>query len=181
MRLSARGALLPIPKYYQPGNVIASGFFGTYNRLGSLRVQMATTALMSGLQFDALPFEEGRLWELLEGELIPMPSPTYKHQRIVQRLQVALELHFEGNPEQGQAASDVEFALSANSRVRPGVLILLPQSVGSIDLDKVPIPGAPDIAVEVIFPLGTRRRYAGESGSLPAPWKPRSMADLSQI
>jgi len=28
---------------------------------------MATTALMSGLEFDALPYEEGRRWELLKG------------------------------------------------------------------------------------------------------------------
>ena len=36
---------------------------------------MATTAVMSGLQFDALPYEEGRRWELLEGDLIEVPSP----------------------------------------------------------------------------------------------------------
>jgi hypothetical protein len=33
-----------------------------------------TTATMSGTQFDALPHDKGRRWELLAGEVIEMPS-----------------------------------------------------------------------------------------------------------
>jgi hypothetical protein len=35
---------------------------------------MSTATTMSGLEFDALPYEEGRRWELLEGELIEVSS-----------------------------------------------------------------------------------------------------------
>ncbi len=44
---------------------------------------MATLATMSGAEFDALPFEEGRRWELLAGDLIEVSSLTPEHQDIV--------------------------------------------------------------------------------------------------
>jgi Uma2 family endonuclease len=113
---------------------------------------MATTATLTGAQFDALPYEEGRLWELLDGELIPMPSKTLEHQRIVGKLFLALTLHLEANLGQGEALADVEFALDENYRLRPDVFVLLPERAASINPNKIPIPGAPDIAIEVISP-----------------------------
>ena len=113
---------------------------------------MATTATFTGAQFDALPYDEGRLWELVNGELIPMPSTTLKHQRIVGNIFLALTLHMRANPGQGEAVTDVEFALDENYRVRPDIFILLPERAASIDPQKVPVPGAPDIAIEVISP-----------------------------
>lgn len=113
---------------------------------------MAATATLTGAQFDALPYEEGRLWELVDGELIPMPSPTPQHQFIVQNIQVELALHFRAHSDQGLALADVEFALGENYRVRPDVFVLLQERALTVDRDKVPIPGAPDIAIEVISP-----------------------------
>jgi len=51
---------------------------------------MPTIATMSGAQFDALPYQEGRRWELLEGELIEVPSPTAEHQIIVSNILLAI-------------------------------------------------------------------------------------------
>jgi Uma2 family endonuclease len=113
---------------------------------------MATTAIMTGAQFDALPYEEGRLWELVDGELIPMPSTTLEHQAIVQIIQVALFMHFATNRNQGAAFPDVEFALEENYRVRPDVFVLLSERAATVDRTKVPVPGSPDIAIEVISP-----------------------------
>lgn len=45
----------------------------------------------TGIEFDALPYAEGRRWELLEGELIPVSSPTLKHQEIVFRVLAPLK------------------------------------------------------------------------------------------
>lgn len=111
---------------------------------------MATTAITTGAQFDALPYEEGRLWELVDGELIPMPSPTAHHQVLVQNILFAIATHLKANSEQGIVLADVEFALAENYRVRPDVFVLLPSAAAVLDYEKVPIPGAPDIAVEVI-------------------------------
>jgi Uma2 family endonuclease len=57
---------------------------------------MATAVTMTGLEFDALPFEQGRDLELLDGELIQMPSPTMEHQGIVFNIQLALKQHLKG-------------------------------------------------------------------------------------
>jgi Uma2 family endonuclease len=113
---------------------------------------MATTVLVTGAQFDALPYEEGRLWELVDGEMIPMPSATTEHQLIVQNILVSLVLHLRAHHGQGIAVADVEFALDENYRVRPDVFILLTERAASHDRSRVPIPGAPDIAIEVISP-----------------------------
>jgi Uma2 family endonuclease len=109
--------------------------------------------MISGSQFDALPYEEGRLWELVDRELIPRPSPTAEHQFIAQIVQIALYSYFLANPARGTSLADVEFALDDNYRIRPDVFVLLPERAAALDQKKVPIPGTPDIAIEVISPL----------------------------
>ena len=112
---------------------------------------MASTATMTGAQFDALPYDEGRRWELIEGDLVAVSSPTPEHQLILQKLLFALMLYFQQHPG-GIVLSDVEFALSGTNRVRPDVLVLLAERAKTLNRSKIPIPGAPDIAVEVISP-----------------------------
>ncbi|HXU21183.1 MAG TPA: Uma2 family endonuclease [Verrucomicrobiae bacterium] len=113
---------------------------------------MAATVTLTGSQFDALPYEDGRRWELLDGELIPVSSPTPERQLILQRILLALMIHLRANPGQGLALTDVEFALDENYRVRPDVLVLLHDRAHSLDMKKIPVPGAPDLAIEIISP-----------------------------
>jgi Uma2 family endonuclease len=109
---------------------------------------MATTAIMSGLEFDALPCEESRRWELLEGELIEVSSPTPRHQMIVRRIQRLLEDYLSD----GLVLADLEFALAPSVRLRPDVCVLLADKTRQLDTERSPVPGAPDIAIEVISP-----------------------------
>jgi len=113
---------------------------------------MATITTMTGAQFDAMPYEEGRQWELVNGELIPVPSPTWQHQEFVLRIQLALRSYLETNKILGLAGQDAEFAMTDNDRVRPDVCVLLGDNAKRLDPSKTPIPGAPDIAIEVISP-----------------------------
>jgi Uma2 family endonuclease len=113
---------------------------------------MATSAIMTGPEFDALPYEEGRRWELLGGELIPVSSPTPEHQLILQRILLAFMLHLNANPTHGLTFTDVEFALTEHHRVRPDVLLLIQESARGLDMTRVPVPGSPDLAVEIISP-----------------------------
>jgi Uma2 family endonuclease len=46
----------------------------------------------------------------------------------------------------------VEFALSDQLRLRPDVSILVGDKIRQLDPDRIPIPGAPDIAIEIISP-----------------------------
>jgi Uma2 family endonuclease len=108
------------------------------------------SATMSGLQFDALPYEEGRRWELLEGDLIQVSSPTPRHQAVVFNILMALRHYLPGG--KGVSFADVEFALSDLLRLRPDVCALLKEKAAQLNPDRVPVPGAPDIAIEVISP-----------------------------
>ena len=112
---------------------------------------MATTATTTGAQFDTLPYEEGRRWELIEGELVEVSSPTPEHQILVQRILLALVLYVQ-NRLAALALADVEFALANDIRARPDVSILLGDKARDLDKSKVPINCCPDIAIEVISP-----------------------------
>ncbi len=112
---------------------------------------MIATATMTGEQFDALPYEEGRRWELLAGDLIEVSSATLKHQMIVTRLLMSLMTYFDLQ-KSGGACPDVEFALGDDIRLRPDVAVLLYNKWLNADLEKTPVPTAPDIAVEIISP-----------------------------
>ncbi len=113
---------------------------------------MAATTFTTGAQFDAMPYDEGRRWELLNGELIPVSSPTPRHQDIVYEILAALRRYLKQASVVGSAYQDVEFAMSDKDRVRPDVAVVLADKATGLNLDKIPIPGAPDIAIEVISP-----------------------------
>jgi Uma2 family endonuclease len=107
---------------------------------------------VTGTEFDALPYEEGRRRELLDGELIDAPSPAPPHQIIASVVLLAIHKCLQTYPAKAIAVMSVELALSDDSRLRPDVCVLLPEKAGQLDFDLSPIPGAPDIAIEVISP-----------------------------
>jgi Uma2 family endonuclease len=111
---------------------------------------MSTATTMSGLEFDALAYEEGRRWELLEGELIEVSSPTPRHQAVVFNILLLLRQYLSSHI--GAAFADIEFALSDTLRLRPDICVLLGDKAVQLDPDRVPVPGAPDLAIEVISP-----------------------------
>lgn len=130
---------------------------------------------MAGTNFDALPYEEGRLWELLDGELTPVSNPTLEHQEIVFRILMALKQYLADKG--GVVSHDVEFALSKDTRVRPDVwLILAPRSF-RLDSSRVPLPGGPDLAVEIISPS----EYAADSMRKVAAYLENGVQEVWQI
>lgn len=111
---------------------------------------MATIATITGEQFDALSYEEGRCWELLEGDLIEVSSPTPEHQDIVFNLLTALKQYLRTRSS-ARAHQDIEFALTEQDRLRPDVCVLLDDRA-ALDPRKVPLRHPPNIAAEVISP-----------------------------
>jgi Uma2 family endonuclease len=112
---------------------------------------MATTATMSGAAFDQLPYEKDRKQELIEGELIEVPSPTPEHQLCVITLGGSLDAYFR-REQTGVVLPDSEFALGDYNRLRPDLAILLNERWAKVDRKKSPIRLAPDIAIEVLSP-----------------------------
>jgi Uma2 family endonuclease len=130
---------------------------------------------MTGLQFDALPYEEGRVQELLEGELIRVSSPTLEHQEIVFRILMALKQHLSNT---GAVVShDVEFALDRDTRLRPDVWAVLASRAAKINPSLVPIEGGPDLAVEVISPS----EYAADSMRKVATYLDNGVQEVWQV
>ena len=109
-----------------------------------------SAATLSGAEFDRLPYEEGRKWELVNGELVPKSSPTPFHQRIVKDVIYAFINHLSAHPNQGESFIDIEFALSPDHRVPPDVPVLGPEFAARLDVRKTPVTGAPDLAVKII-------------------------------
>jgi len=112
---------------------------------------MATTTAMTGAAFDQLPYERGRKWELLHGDLISVPSATPRHQLAVISLGGSLYLYFKRDP-RGIVIPDSEFALGGAIRVRPDLAVVLNERWTTIDRQKTPIRVAPNIAIEILLP-----------------------------
>jgi Uma2 family endonuclease len=109
---------------------------------------------MTAEQFDALPEEEGRKWELLDGELIEVPSATPKHNLILAQL-LSL-LHSYAIPRRlGVVLPETDLAVRANTRLRPDMGFFSAETWRTVDIERVPVIQTPDIAVEIISPSET--------------------------
>jgi Uma2 family endonuclease len=115
---------------------------------------MPVRTLMTAEQFDALPEEEGRKWELLDGELIEVSSATPKHNRILGRLYKMLDSFAEAR-KLGAVLLETDLAVRLNTRLRPDFGFFSADTWRTVDLDIVPVIQTPDIAVEIISPSET--------------------------
>ena len=106
---------------------------------------------------------DGKRYELLQGELLVTPSPSTVHQRVSRRLQRQLEDYFHGRAigEVFDAPLDVIF--TPHDVLEPDLLVVADQS----HVSKRGIEGPPLLVVEILSPstrkfdLGPKyRRYA---------------------
>jgi Uma2 family endonuclease len=114
---------------------------------------MSTRALMTVEQFvqvstTAADTED---YELVEGELVQLPSGTPRHSIIRDHIGYQLISYFRKNPI-GRSLTENDCRLTDDTVRKPDVAIFLGERLQQIDLDKIPAPFAPDIAVEVLSP-----------------------------
>jgi Uma2 family endonuclease len=112
------------------------------------------TQIMTAERFDALPEEEIRKWELLDGELIEAPSATPKHNMILMTLSALLHT-YAVRRKLGVVLPETDLAVGANTRLRPEFGFFSAAKWHSIDVDQVPVVETPDVAVEIISPSET--------------------------
>lgn len=98
-------------------------------------------------EFIELPEYEGR-YELIEGELVEMPGPSYGHGLLTRRIFHYLDTYLTSNSI-GMVLNNLAFELSPKNAPLPDVAFILQQRTVGVDYTK-PFPGAPDLAVEVI-------------------------------
>ena len=112
---------------------------------------MATThVLMRPEQFDALPEREGLHYELLDGELIEVPSASARHNYIAGLLTYKLN-HFLVPNRLAVVLPETEFAVGVN-RLRPDIAVMSKAKFELIGEGRSPVPELPEIAVEIASP-----------------------------
>jgi Uma2 family endonuclease len=112
---------------------------------------MATPALMTVEEFAQMETADTEAYELVDGVLVALPSPTPLHSVIRGRLEHLILSYLEQNPI-GGAISETDSRLGRRTVRRPDLSIFLGDSWKNLDLTIIPIQFAPDIAVEVLSP-----------------------------
>jgi Uma2 family endonuclease len=110
---------------------------------------VSTKTLMTVEQFAQMHTADTEDYELVDGELIPLSSGTPRHARIRGRVDRLVSGYFDQNPI-GEAYAELDCVVAKRTVRRPGLAIFLGERLHEIDLDKIPTPIAPDIAVEVL-------------------------------
>ncbi len=102
-----------------------------------------------------LPESETKRYELLEGDLVMVPSPTTYHQQVSQNIERALDSFVQKNSLGRMFHAPCDVVLSENTVVQPDIFFVSKEREGIITLQSV--RGAPDLVVEVLSP-GTADR-----------------------
>ena len=110
---------------------------------------MTTKALLSVEDYAALDEPDGPRYELSEGELIMTPSPTYFHNQSRDEFNARLRA-FADSQKLGGVVSDMDFKLLGETVRRPDVAFISADRLRGIDLKQVPLPVAPDLAIEIV-------------------------------
>ena len=116
-------------------------------------------ATRTGLTYEDLREmpDDGRRYEVLEGELAVSPAPSWRHQRIVAHLFRLLQ-RAEGGGHGAAVTAPLDVVLSAATVVQPDLLFITRDHAAIIA--EQGIQGAPDLVVEVLSDT-TRRRDLG--------------------
>jgi Uma2 family endonuclease len=97
--------------------------------------------------YAALP-DDGKRYEVIEGELYEMTSPTMRHQDIALWLAMLLRQHVQIRGAGRVFISPLDVVLSATNVVQPDVLFVADADVHRLTAPN--IQGAPTLAVEVL-------------------------------
>lgn len=112
---------------------------------------MSSTTRITFEEFQNLPDQEGRRYELDEGELLMEPSPTFLHNRIQYRIAQRLS-EFVDALGLGEVIVEMDFRVGADTVRNPDVAFVTAEHLRTIDINASPVDGAPALAVEVISP-----------------------------
>src|SRR4029450_4850247 len=111
--------------------------------------------------------DDGRRYEIIEGELYEMPAPTWEHSTTIMNL-IAMLLPVVSAMGGLLRTAPLDVFLPGADPLQPDILILLPRWQGQIQ-PRGP-QGAPDLVIEVLSPsnhghdLLTKRALYGRAG-----------------
>ena len=112
-----------------------------------------STALITAEEFMQLPDEDGFRHELINGEVIRMPSPQFPHSRAASRLLIHLA-QFVMEHELGEVFGEIGFKLTLNpdTVLAPDIAFIAKERLDAAGDTEGYWLGPPDLAVEVLSP-----------------------------
>jgi Uma2 family endonuclease len=139
----------------------------------STSVQLPDAYRLAYADWLQFPEDDGRLYEIVHGELLVSPTPSVAHQRISRRLVVLIDgyLAKTGSGEVFHAPTGVR--LRDDVVLEPDLVVVLREHADRIA--EQAIEGAPDLVVEILSPgtagrdLGIKRDAFAEAG-IPEYW-----------
>lgn len=117
--------------------------------------------------------DDGKRYEINDGELIVSPAPTFGHQRVGWKLSGLLMRAEEAGYGQGVAAP-VDVVFGRHKTTQPDLLFIRRERLGIVAGGKV--HGAPDLIVETLSPgscdddLGWKKTLYAREGVLDSPF-----------
>lgn len=117
--------------------------------------------------YKSLPESETKRYELLEGELVVVPSPNERHQSVSRNLEFLLFKFVKDNNLGTVYFAPFDVVLGGNV-VQPDIMYISRDRLSIITKDEV--RGAPDIVIEILSPAtaardrGLKRRLYGRHG-----------------
>src|SRR5437660_28386 len=112
---------------------------------------MSTKTLMTVEQFAQMPREEAVHFELVEGELVPVASATPEHAWVRDGVLVKMRVFLDGK-KIGIVLAEVDCRTAEDTVRRPDVSFFTTGRWELVNPRQLPIPFAPDIAIEVVSP-----------------------------
>jgi Uma2 family endonuclease len=99
--------------------------------------------------------DDGKQYELIEGELVLNPTPITRHQRIVLKIAIHLQMYFDRQGGGEAFVAPLDVVLAEDVVLEPDVMVVLSERMSIVGEKN--IQGAPNIVVEVLSE-GTRKR-----------------------
>jgi len=103
--------------------------------------------------YEALP-DDGKRYEVIEGELYVSPSPTPRHQFILRNIQWRFLEAFQATGKGEVLFAPIDVVLDEGNVVQPDIVFIRTERAGIIGPKN--IQGAPDLVIEILSP-NTRR------------------------
>ncbi len=114
---------------------------------------MGTKVKLTYQDYVLLP-DDGKRYEILDGDLYVTPSPTARHQRVSFNLSLALGQHVRANGLGEVLCAPLDVILADDSIAQPDILFI---SNERLPIVRDWVHGAPDLVIEILSP-GTRER-----------------------
>jgi Uma2 family endonuclease len=133
----------------------------------------AVKVVLTYEDYAALP-NDGRRYEIHDGELSVTPTPTFRHQQVVARLLGMLRTHVEARDLGEVVPAPITVVLADTTIVEPDIVFIARERM-SIVSARGTIDGAPTLAVEILSPSTARndrgtKRQLFERYGVPYYW-----------